>query len=62
VGGGVKYYKSVKANNKESILLKMRLKEMKISSLLKVSIYEVNFGYTPKMEGYTTSMSNITKL
>lgn len=26
---------------------------MKISSLLKGGIYEVNFGYTAKMEGYT---------
>jgi hypothetical protein len=40
----------------------MGLKEMKISSLLKGSIYEVNFGYHSKLEGYTTLMSDIPKL
>ena len=28
----------------------MRLKEMKISSLLRGGIYEVSFGYNPKIE------------
>ena len=35
---------------------------MKVSSLLKGGIYEVSFGYNPKMEGYTTLMSDIPKL
>ncbi len=35
---------------------------MKISSRLKGGIYEVSFGYNPKMEGYTTLMSHIPKL
>jgi|GEM_PF-2287512 len=35
---------------------------MKISSLLKGDICEVNFGYNAKMGGYTTLMSDITKL
>jgi len=32
---------------------------MKVSSLLKGGIYEVSFGYNPKMEGYATLMSQI---
>ena len=35
---------------------------MRASSLLKGGIYEVSFGYNPKMEGYTTLMSDIPKL
>ena len=35
---------------------------MKISSLPKREIYEVNFGYHSKMGGYTTLMSDIPKL
>ncbi len=35
---------------------------MKIGSLLKGSIYELNFGYNTKMGGYTTLMSDIHKL
>ena len=35
---------------------------MNISSQLKGGIYEVSFGYNPKMEGYTTLMSDIPKL
>ncbi len=35
---------------------------MKISSLLKGSIYEIRFGYTTKLGGYTTLMSDIPKL
>ena len=35
---------------------------MKVSSLLKGGIYEVSFGYNPKIEGYATLMSDITKL
>ncbi len=35
---------------------------MKISSLLKGNIYELNFGYNTKMGGYTTLMSDIPKL
>jgi len=42
--------------------MKMRLKEMKVSSQLKGGIYEVSFGYNPKMEGYTTLMSDILEL
>ena len=34
---------------------------MKVSSLLKGGIYEVSFGYNPKMEGYTTLMSDILR-
>ncbi|HJH26446.1 MAG TPA: hypothetical protein C5S37_06640 [Methanophagales archaeon] len=40
----------------------MRLKGKKVSSQLKGGIYEVSFGYNPKMEGYTTLMSDIMKL
>ena len=40
----------------------MRLKEMRVSSRLKGGIYEVSFGYNPKMEGYTTLMSDIPEL
>ena len=40
----------------------MRLKDMKVSSRLKGSIYEVSFGYNHKMGGYTTLMSDIPKL
>jgi len=40
----------------------MRLKDMKVSSLLKGGIYEVSFGYNPKMEGYATLMSDIPEL
>ena len=40
----------------------MGLKKMKISSRLKGGIYEVSFGYNPKMEGYTTLMSDILEL
>jgi hypothetical protein len=35
---------------------------MKVSGLLKRGIYEVSFGYNPKMEGYTTLMSDIPTL
>ena len=35
---------------------------MKISSLLRGGIYEVNFGYHSKMGGYTTLMLDIPKL
>ena len=35
---------------------------MKISSLLKGGIYEIRFGYTTKLGGYTTLMSDIPKL
>jgi len=35
---------------------------MKVSSLLKGGIYEVSFGYNPKMEGYATLMSDIPTL
>jgi hypothetical protein len=35
---------------------------MKVSSLLKGGIYEVSFGFNPKMEGYTTLMSDILEL
>ena len=35
---------------------------MKVSSLLKGGIYEVSFGYNPKMEGYATLMSDIPEL
>ena len=35
---------------------------MKVSSLLKGGIYEVSFGYNPKMEGYATLMSDILEL
>ena len=40
----------------------MGLKEMRISSRLKGGIYEVSFGYNPKMEGYTTLMLDIPAL
>jgi hypothetical protein len=40
----------------------MRLKEMKVSSLLKGGIYEVSFGYHPNLGGYTTLMSDIPEL
>ena len=35
---------------------------MRVSSLLKGGIYEVSFGYNPKMEGYATLMSGIPEL
>ncbi len=35
---------------------------MKVSSLLKGGIYEVSFGYNPKMGGYATLMSDISEL
>jgi len=35
---------------------------MWVSSLLKGGIYEVSFGYNPKMEGYATLVSDIPKL
>ena len=35
---------------------------MKVSSLLKGGIYEVSFGYNPKIEGYATLMSDIQEL
>lgn len=35
---------------------------MKVSSLLKGGIYEVNFGYHSKLGGYTTLISDIHKL
>ena len=35
---------------------------MKVSNQLKGGIYEVSFGYNPKMEGYTTLMSDIPEL
>ena len=35
---------------------------MKVSSQLKGSIYEVSFGYSPRMEGYATLMSDIPEL
>jgi len=40
----------------------MGLKDMKVSSLLKGGIYEISFGYNPKMEGYATLMSDIQEL
>ena len=40
----------------------MGLKKMKISSWLKGGIYEVSFGYNPKMKGYATLMSDIPEL
>ena len=40
----------------------MRLKEMEISRQLKGGIYAVSSGYNPKMEGYTTLMSDIPEL
>ena len=40
----------------------MRLEDMKVSSLLKGGIYEVSFGYNPKIEGYATLMSDIQEL
>ena len=40
----------------------MRLKEMKISSLLKGGIYEVSFGFHSKLDGYATLMSDIPEL
>ena len=43
-------------------MLNRRLKETKINSLPKGDIYEVSFGYNAKMGGYTTLMSDITKL
>jgi len=42
--------------------MKKRLKDMKVSSLLKGGIYEVSFGYNSKMEVYTTLMSDIPEL
>ena len=47
---------------KSFIELKMRLKEMKISSRLKGGIYEVSFGFHSKLDGYTTLMSDIPEL
>jgi len=38
------------------------MKEMKVSRLLKGGIYEVSFGYNPKMGGYATLMSDIPEL
>ncbi len=35
---------------------------MKVSSRLKGGIYEISFGYNPKMEGYATLMSDIQEL
>ena len=35
---------------------------MKVSSLLNGGIYEVSFGYNPKMGGYATLMPDIPKL
>lgn len=40
----------------------MMLKDMKVSSRLKGGIYEVSFGYNPKMGGYATLMSDIPEL
>jgi len=40
----------------------MRLKNMKVSSLLKGGIYEVSFGYNTKMEGYAALMLDILEL
>jgi hypothetical protein len=47
---------------KSYIELKMRLKEMKISSQLKGGIYKVSFGFHSKLDGYATLMSDIPKL
>jgi hypothetical protein len=47
---------------KSYIELKMRLKEMKISSRLKGGIYEVSFGYHSKLDGYATLMLDIPTL
>ena len=47
---------------KSFIELKMRLKEMKISSRLKGGIYEVSFGFHSKLDGYATLMSDIHTL
>lgn len=35
---------------------------MRVSSQLKGGVYEVSFGYNPKMEGYATLMSDIQEL
>ena len=35
---------------------------MRVSTQLKGGIYEVSFGYNPKMEGYATLMSDIPEL
>ena len=35
---------------------------MKISNQLKGGIYEVSFGYHPKMDGYATLMSDMPTL
>ena len=35
---------------------------MRVSSLLKGGIYEISFGYSLKMEGYTTLMLDISDL
>ena len=47
---------------KSFIELKMRLKEMKISSQLKGGIYEVSFGFHSKLDGYATLMLGIPTL
>ena len=47
---------------KPFIELKMRLKEMKISSQLKGGIHEVSFGYHSKLDGYATLMPDMPKL
>ena len=47
---------------KSYIELKMRLKEMKISSQLKGGIYEVSSRYNTNLGGYTTLMLDIPKL
>jgi len=39
----------------------MRLKDMKVSSLLKRGIYEVSFGYNSKTKGYTDVIGNPAK-
>lgn len=40
----------------------MGLKEMKISGQLKGGIYELNFGFHSKLDGYATLMSDIPEL
>jgi len=47
---------------KPFIELKMRVKEMKISSKLKGGIYEVSFGFHSKLDGYATLMLDIPTL
>jgi len=40
----------------------MRAEDRTVSGLLKGGIYEVSFGYNPKIEGYATLMQDIPEL